>query len=290
MAVVKTNGVEIDYAVHGDGGDPLLLIMGLGGQRIDWPDEFIGELVGQGFRVITPDNRDSGLSTEIDVDPPTEWQLAKSVLFNRSLPHAYVIDDFADDHLGVLDDLGIESAHIAGVSMGGMISQSMVTRYPNRARSLTSIMSTTGNPRVGGAKLSTLIKMSRHRGKPRSEAVEAAVATFRLIGGPGFNEARTRAMALAAVERSYRPEGTARQLAAIISSADRTEALGTVTAPTLVVHGLLDPLVKPSGGIATAKAVPKSRLVMYPDMAHDLPESRWSDLAAEIRQTADAAG
>jgi pimeloyl-ACP methyl ester carboxylesterase len=285
MASVQANGITIEYEEQGS-GDPLLLIMGLGGQLTDWPQEFVDLLAARGFRVIRLDNRDSGLSTEFTGPPPTTWQLAKTMLFRRPLASEYLIGDMSDDAAGLLGALGIDSAHVVGVSMGGMIAQTMAIAHPARVSSLTSIMSTTGNHKVGRPKLRLIAKLGR-RSEPSFEtAVDDSVAMFREICGPTFDEADFRVTAQVSIERSFRPVGTARQTAAIMASGDRTEQLERLDVPTLVVHGLLDPLVRPSGGIATAGAVPGSRLLMFNDMAHDLPSTRWAEMVDEIAQNA----
>ena len=188
----------------------------------------------------------------------------------------------ADDGAALLEALGIDQAHVVGMSMGGMIAQAMAIRHPRRVASLTSIMSTTGDRKHGRPATKVLRKMPKlMRGAPE-DAIDNGVEMFRLISGPTFDEAVAREMAVAANARSYDPDGAARQAMAIMASPDRTAGLAGVTAPTLVVHGLVDRLVKPSGGVATAKAVPGARLLMFPDMGHDLPPSRWSELVEEI--------
>ena len=289
MTSVQANGITIEYEEQGS-GEPLLLVMGLGGQLTDWPQEFVDMIADRGFRVIRLDNRDSGLSTEFAGPPPTTWQLAKAVLFRRRLASEYLLDDMASDATELLTELEIDSAHVVGISMGGMIVQTIAIEHPERVRSLTSIMSTTGDRRVGQPKMRIVAKFLRRKPATRETAIDEAVETFREICGPTFDEAEFRQMAMASIERSFRPVGTARQLAAVIASGDRTDQLRRLDVPTLIVHGLLDPLVRPTGGIATANAVPGSRLVMFNDMAHDLPPTRWAEMADEIAQNAARAG
>ncbi len=280
MPSVDVNRITIEYERTGS-GEPLLLIMGLGAQLTAWPVDFVSELVGRGFEVIRFDNRDAGLSSECNWEPPSPIRAFLGRLFRRPAPTGYVVDDMAEDAAGLLDALGIESAHVVGASMGGMIAQALAIRHEHRVRSLTSIMSNPGDG-SGGAKASVLLRLAR-RGKPsREEAVEASVATFRAISGPHFDDAVYRPLAEAAVARSFRPEGTARQMAAIMASPDRAPYLTMLRIPTLVIHGLVDPLVKPSGGIATALAVPGSRLLMFNDMGHDLPAPRLAEIAEAI--------
>lgn len=289
MASVQANGITIEYEEQGS-GDPLVLIMGLGGQLIDWPPGFVEEIVDQGFRVIRFDNRDSGLSTEFTSTPPSTGQLAKAMLLKRLLQAEYLISDLADDTAGLLDALRIESAHVVGVSMGGMIGQALAIEHPDRVRSLTSIMSTTGSRRVGQPTARLIRKTARRPVPTRETAVEMGVEMFREVCGPTYDPDEFRRVAQAAVDRSFRPAGTARQTAAIMASNDRTSGLRRLQVPTLVIHGLLDTLVRPSGGVATAKAVPGSRLLMFNDMAHDLPSTRWAEMAESIRRNADRAG
>jgi pimeloyl-ACP methyl ester carboxylesterase len=232
--------------------------------------------------VIRFDNRDIGLSTEFTSPPPTTGQLAKAVLARRPVAAEYFIGDMAADAAGLLDALGIESAHVAGMSMGGMITQALAIDHPSRVRSMTSIMSTTGNRRVGQPKLSLIRRFARRPVPTRETAVELGVETFRAISGPTFEETEARSLVESSVARSFRPAGVARQTAAVIASPDRTAGLRRVSAPALVIHGLVDPLVRLSGGIATAAAIPGSRLLVFNDMAHDLPRTRWQEMADAI--------
>ena len=192
----------------------------------------------------------------------------------------------ARDAIGVLAALNIDKAHVVGMSMGGMIAQQIAIDFPDRVRSLTSIMSTTGNPRVGRPKMKLVRKAMRRKEPTLDNAIELSIATFRDVCGPTFDADQFRALAEKSIARSFRPDGTSRQLAAIIASPDRTEALGRLQLPTLVIHGMLDPLVQPSGGLATARAIPGAKLVMYNDMAHDLPHTRWKEIADEIQSIA----
>ena len=289
MASTTANGITIEYEIDGK-GDSLLLVMGLAGQLIDWPDEFVTALIDEGFQVVRFDNRDSGLSTEFDWTPPPQAKSALTMITKRPGKAGYLIGDMAADAAGLLDALDIGSAHVAGVSMGGMISQELAIGHSQRVKSLTSIMSNTGDRRNGNPKAKLLAKLARLQGDTRETAADRGAELFGAISGPGFDLEESRAECVLGVERSYRPDGTARQTAAIMASPDRTDGLRRVTVPTLVVHGLVDPLVKPSGGMATAKAVPGSRLVMYPDMGHNLPRTRWREIASAIRRNADRSG
>lgn len=269
--VTLPSGITLEYERRGS-GEPFLLVMGLGGQLIDWPDDFLEHLVDAGFEVIRFDNRDIGLSTMTDWTPPGRLRSLLAYVFRRRLKHVgYTIDDMADDAAGLLDALGVESAHVAGISMGGMIAQALAVRHPARIRSLCSIMSNTGDRRNGNVSM----KLMRRVGPPRTitadNAVSEGVRLWRHLSGDHFDEAVARQRIETSLARAFRPDGVERQAAAIAGSPDRTDELASVRAPTLVIHGLEDLLIVPSGGIATAEAIPGSRLLMFPGMGHDLP-------------------
>jgi pimeloyl-ACP methyl ester carboxylesterase len=280
-AATIANGLTIEYEVTGE-GPPLLLVMGLGAQLVAWPQEFVERLAGHGFMVIRHDNRDIGLSSEIDAPAPTVRRIILTAISPRFAKAAYTVDDMADDAVGLLDQLDVGPTHIVGASMGGMIVQAMAIRHPRRVASMTSIMSNTGDRKHGRIKRSLLRKLPKSIAKNREEAVEKGVEGFRLTAGSHFDEDAVRLMIKESIERSYRPDGAGRQTMAIAASPDRTWDLGRVRVPTVVIHGLADPLVQPSGGIATARAIPGAKLVMYPDMGHDLPRPRWDDIIGEI--------
>ncbi len=271
-ATVQADGVEIVYDVRGS-GPTILLVMGLGGQMIAWRDEFCDSLAAQGFQVVRFDNRDVGLSTMVDATPPSANSLLVKRLTGRRPSAPYLLSDMAADGIAVLDDLSVEKAHVVGVSMGGMIAQTMAIEYPDRVASLCSIMSTTGNPRVGNAAPSVLGKLRKAQSRS-DNPVQDSVDFFTVIAGPHFDPEEHALLAEAAMARSSDPRGVARQMAAIMASPDRTRALRKLDLPTVVIHGLLDRLVRPSGGIATAKAIPNSRLLMFNDMGHDIPKPR----------------
>jgi pimeloyl-ACP methyl ester carboxylesterase len=278
MASTNANGITIEYESRGE-GPAVLCIMGLGAQLTAWPPDLIDRLTASGHRVICMDNRDIGLSTEMSGEPPTKVALARSVLTRKPATATYQLSDMADDSAGLLDGLGIESAHVIGASMGGMIAQTMAIDHPDKVASLTSIMSNPGDRR-SGSMTASMLKFQAQRPRPTlANAVDLAVQSYTRIGGPHTDPADLRPRAERSVERSFRPLGMARQTAAIMASPDRTEALRSLDMPTLVIHGILDELVKPSGGIATANAVPNARLLMFPDMAHDLPAPRIDEIA-----------
>jgi pimeloyl-ACP methyl ester carboxylesterase len=279
------NGIEIVYETIGDPSDPpLLLVMGLGMQLIHWDDELCERFAERGFRVIRFDNRDAGRSTQIDAPVPN---LARAMA-GLKIDAPYLLDDMADDAFGLLDHLGIEAAHVAGVSMGGMIAQTMAIRRSERVLSLTSIMSTTGERRAGRPKLRVWSVLARRAPRGKDAYVEYFVRIFRLIGSKGFavDEERIRALAAATYERGHRPAGTGRQLAAIMASGDRTERLRQLRVPTTVVHGRSDPLIPFRGGRATAEAIPGARLVAISGMGHDLPREVWPQLVDAVAETA----
>ena len=288
MAQASSNGITLEYDSHGD-GEPLLLVMGLGGQLTDWPDELVDGLVTAGFRVVVFDNRDIGLSTELEWEPPKTSRAVLGALARRPPAAGYTVRDMAADSAGLMDALDIDAAHVVGMSMGGMIAQQLTIDHPKRVRSLTSIMSNPGDRKSGRISLKVMAKMARMPEPTLENAAQRSVDSFALWSGPHFDPAAHRERSRSSVERSFRPVGVQRQATAIMASPDRTPGLGRVEVPTLVIHGMVDKLVKPSGGVATAKAVPGSRLVMFPDMGHDMPEPRLAEMVSEIRQNADRA-
>jgi pimeloyl-ACP methyl ester carboxylesterase len=277
----KANGIEIEYVTEGDPSDPaLLLVMGLGAQLTTWPDGFVDGLRRRGFFVIRYDNRDSGLSTKFEGLPDIAALLTTADLSSA----VYRIEDMADDGAALLGALGVDKAHVVGASMGGMITQALVINHPELFLSACSIMSTTGDRAVGAPTGEALTALLRPVATNRDEAIQASVEGSRVIGSPGYptDERILRERAVAAYDRSYCPEGTVRQLGAILGSPDRTPGLRGVDIPFLVVHGEADPLVTPSGGDATAAAVPGSKLLTFPGMGHDLPEMLWDTITDAI--------
>ena len=288
--LAPANGIEIAYQEIGDpGGEPLLLIMGLATQMLGWDERFCALLAERGFRVVRFDNRDIGHSTKIDsAGVPGRAEM----LLGRRRGAAYTLPDMAADTLGLMDHLEIESAHLAGASMGGMIAQATAIRAPERVRSLVSIMSSTGNRWVGFPSWKALGTLFRRPGPGREAAIEATVRTFRTIGSPGYpmDEARVRELAGASYDRSHDRAGIARQLHAVTASGDRTAALERLRLPAAVLHGDSDPLIRPVAGRATARAIRDSRLRIFPGMGHDLPRELWPDFAEEITATAHRTG
>jgi pimeloyl-ACP methyl ester carboxylesterase len=281
MPSATANGINIEYETVGDpASPPLLLIMGLGGQLIAWDDDFLSTLTNRGFYVIRFDNRDVGRSTWLDEAGVPDLMSALA----GGVQPAYLVSDMANDAAGVLDELGIESAHVFGISMGGMIAQALAIQHPSRVRTLTSVMSTTGNPSVGAPHPEAVQALLVPPPADRQAAVESSVTTWHVIGSPGFpvHEDRIRAKAGLAYDRALHPAGTARQLVAILGSPDRTPDLAKVEIPTLVIHGESDPLIDPSGGKATADAVPGATRWTIPGMGHDLPPELFEQIADRV--------
>ncbi len=286
MTSVRVNGIDIEYEDTGLRDAPvILLIMGLGMQLVAWPNSFCEGLTARGFRVVRFDNRDAGLSSRM----PSAGRLATRAMMARAflgLPvrPPYTLDDMAADTIGLLDALAIPNAHVVGASMGGMIAQLVAIEHPERVKSLTSIMSTSGDRALPGPKGKVLRALIRPR--PRSEpmAIRRMIEFFRLIGGSGYppTEAELQAKVARSVRRSYRPDGLARQLIAIQTAPSRVRALRSIKAPTLVLHGSEDPLIPVAGGEDTAANIPGSRLRIVRGMAHFLPETLVPLLVDEI--------
>jgi pimeloyl-ACP methyl ester carboxylesterase len=262
--------------------------MGLGTQMVAWHEDFCERLVREGFFVIRFDNRDIGRSTHLEGAPtPTLPQLLM-----RRPPAAYRLEDMANDSAGLLDHLGIAAAHVVGASMGGMIAQTLAATRPERVLSLTSIMSTTGSRRVGQPAYRVLPIFLKRAPNDREAFVEHTVRLFETIGSSGIerDDDELREVAGLMFDRGLDPRGTARQLAAIIASGNRTHALRRITAPTVVIHGTADRLVRPSGGRATARAIAGAKLVKVEGMGHDLPRAAWDQIVAAIVENARRAG
>lgn len=272
----RANGIELEYESFGNPADPtILLIMGLGAQLTLWPLPFVEALVERGFHVVRYDNRDVGLSTKLDhARPPRIGMLVLQRLLRLRPRVPYTLGDMAADAAGLLDALGIEKAHIVGASMGGMIAQIFAATYPDRTLSLTSIMSTTGNPRLSRASREAMDVLVN---RPKTDDLEAHVAhgvrASQVLAGPAFPvapdvlEARVRET----IQRSNYPDGFARQLAAIVADGDRRQRLKAITAPTVVIHGSDDSLVPLDGGRDTAASIPGARLVEVRGMGHNVP-------------------
>jgi pimeloyl-ACP methyl ester carboxylesterase len=288
--LAPVNGIEIAYQEVGDpDAAPLVLVMGLGTQMLGWDEEFCSLLAERGFRVVRFDNRDIGHSTMLESGGvPSRLDL----FVGRRESAAYLLSDMANDTIGLMDHLGIESAHVVGASMGGMIGQTLAIEHAERVRSLVSIMSTTGSRRVGTPTLKAFGALLAKAPQGRDAYVERIVKTFKVIGSPAYpmDEARFRELAGRLYDRSHNPKGVLRQMHAIGASGDRTAALRKLQLPATVIHGTRDPLVRPSGGRATAKAIPGARLRIVEGMGHDLPRDLWPTFIGEIADAASRAG
>lgn len=286
MPRAAANGIELEYEVFGCEQDPpIVLIMGFASQMIVWDEAFCRALANRGLRVIRFDNRDVGLSTK--VDHLGTVNLGAALLaqrLGRPLAPPYTLDDMADDVAGLLDALGLTSAHVCGASMGGMIAQTLAFRRPDRVRSLTSIMSTTSDPELPQAELRARGVLLEPAPVDREGYAEHAVKVWRTIGSPGllFDEERIRERGRRAFDRGLYPKGLVRQLTAMMADGSRRERLRGVVAPTLVIHGEADPLIPMAGGQDTARCIAGARLVTLPDMGHDLPRPLWPRLVDEI--------
>jgi pimeloyl-ACP methyl ester carboxylesterase len=284
--MAPANGIELCFQEMGDpDGEPLLLVMGLATQMIAWDEGLCGMLAERGFRVVRFDNRDIGRSTKLEAAGlPGKLDL----FVGRRGTAPYLLRDMAADTFGLMDHLGIGSAHLVGASMGGMIVQTAAIERPERVRSLTSIMSTTGSRRVGHPSYKTFGLLLGNPPREREAAIERVVKTFKLIGSPGypFEEERVREIAGCSFDRGHSEAGISRQLHAITASGDRTPALRKLDVPALVIHGKRDLLVNPSGGRATAKAIPGARLKMVEGMGHDLPRALHPDFVEAIAANA----
>ena len=281
MPQARANNIDIEYEEFGASSDPtILLIMGLGMQLIAWPEDFCRDLAARGFRVIRYDNRDTGVSTKF------EGRQAPSLLsmFLRSalrwpIPAPYSLTDMADDAAGLLDAVGVKTAHVVGASMGGMIAQNLAVKHPNRVRTLTSIMSTSGHRSLPGA--DPMVAQHVFRARPSSLERTAVIAhtmrTIELIGSPAYpvDEDKRREMASMSYDRCFYPPGFARHVAAIFQDGCRRSRLRRIRVPTLVVHGREDPLVPLAGGIDTAEHIDGARLEIIDGMGHNLPIELW---------------
>lgn len=274
-ARARVNGIELVYDTFGDSSaPPLLLVMGLGGQMIAWDEEFCAQLAARGYWVIRFDNRDVGLSTKLDeAGVPGVFTLMQAQAQSEAAQAPYTLRDMADDAVGLLDALSVASAHVVGISMGGMIAQEMAIHHPSRVRTLTSIMSTTGDLELPPPKPEALSVLLTPFPTDRDGYVENSVHTWQVLSGPGFpvDQDLVRERAGRSFDRGLSPAGMARQMAAIVTSGSRREALRSVAIPTLVIHGDADPLVPVECGMDTADAVPGAELLVIEGMGHDLP-------------------
>lgn len=284
------NGLQLSFEQAGPAhGEPLLLVMGLGGQLIHWPDVLCETLAVRGFRLIRFDNRDAGLSADADrglaISLPRDWLRTRLGL---SAASNYTLHDMADDAVGLLDELGIARAHLAGVSMGGMVAQIVASRFPRRVKSLTSIMSSTNHPKLPPARFDVLWRMAGIGPRPRTreQVIRRSTAMLRRVGSPAYPtpiEYRAR-LAGRAYDRAFRPRGIFRQTHAILATGSFEDLLPQIVAPTQVVHGLADPLLRPACGERSARLIRTARLELIAGMGHDMPPTlvpRWAELIAD---------
>lgn len=288
MAQATANGIRIAYDTFGESSLPaLLLIAGNGAQMLFWDAAFCERLARTGLFVIRFDNRDAGLSTKFEeAGIPDFMATIKAAMEGKTVESAYSLEDMADDSVGLLAALGIEKAHICGASMGGMIAQVVASRHPEQVLSLTSIMSSTGNPGLPQGKPEAIAAVVAPPPEEREAYIEHNVHTWRRIWSPGFpfEEERARAFLEKSYDRSYYPQGMARQNAALMASGDRRPSLASIKAPTLVIHGADDPLMPVEAGKETARIIPGARLLIIPGMGHDMPKGAWAEIVRAIAQ------
>jgi pimeloyl-ACP methyl ester carboxylesterase len=281
-ALAKANGIELCYDTFGDrAAPPLVLIMGLAAQMIAWDEEFCSQLASRGYWVIRFDNRDIGHSTKFaEHGVPNVLAMLTGQTQGNGVKVPYTLPDMADDTVGLLDALAIKSAHVVGASMGGAIVQEMAIRHPGRLRTLTSIMSSTGEPGLPMPTPEALEILLAPTPTDREAYLARYAQTWRVLRGPGFplDEARDPERAARIFARGLNPAGVARQLAAIVASGSRKDALQSVKVPALVIHGDADPLVRVEGGVATANAIPGAKLLVIKGMGHALPISMWPQI------------
>ena len=287
MPKTKANNISIEYETFGDpSSPPILLIIGLGGHLIYWDDTFCRYLSEANRYVIRFDNRDAGLSTKFEqAGVPDMMDVMGKLMGGQKVTPPYTIEDMAADAVGLLDALNIEKAHLCGMSMGGMIAQSIAINYPRRVLSLISIYSTTGNPRLPPPKPEVLGLLMSPPPQEREAFVQFNVDLFRALTGPrfGLDEQWVRKLMTREYDRNFCPQGTSRQLLAILTQSDRRVALKNVKVPTLVIHGDADPLVSLEAGKDTAEAVPGAELIIMEGMGHDLPHGEaWTQIAKDI--------
>lgn len=290
MPRARHEGIEIEYEVIGDLDDPpLLMVNGLGSQMVSWEPDFLQGFVDRGFCVVRFDNRDVGLSTKVPTEHDAAAVLA-ALTGGDPIEPPYLLADMALDAVAVLDDLDLEAAHVLGQSMGGMIAQSLAIGHADRVTTLTSVMSTTGDPDVGQPTAEAVAALLAPSPPEREASIEASVASGRAIGSPEhFEEDRARAKAARTFDRCHYPLGVLHQTMAVVRSPSRSAALAELSIPTLVVHGDADPLVQLSGGERTAEVIPGAELLVLEGMGHDLPSLYWATIIENVTKLAASA-
>jgi pimeloyl-ACP methyl ester carboxylesterase len=285
-AMAKANGIELCYDTFGDrAAPPMMLIMGLAAQMIAWDDDFCGELASRGYWVVRFDNRDIGLSTKFaQHGVPDVMAMLGLRLQGKTVSAPYLLRDMAADTIGLMDALGIKSAHVVGASMGGAIAQEIAIRHPARLRTVTSIMSSTGEPGLAQPTPEAMQILMTPTPTDRDAYLKRYLQTWAVLRGPGFplDEARDAERGAEIFARGLNPPGVARQLAAIMASGSRKEALAAVKTPALIIHGDADPLVRLDGGEATARAIPGAKLMVIKGMGHALPIPLWPQIIGAI--------
>lgn len=286
MSKASANRIQIEYETFGESGSPaLLLIAGNGAQLLFWDTEFCEQLAACGLFIIRFDNRDAGLSTKFSDAGASDILVAiKAAMAGEQVDAPYLLSDMADDCIGLLDVLNIEKAHICGASMGGMIAQVVAYRHPERVMTLTSIMSTTGNPQLPQGRPEAIAAVVATPPEERNAYIAHTLEVWRKIWSPGFpfEEERAKTFLENSYDRAFYPEGMVRQNMALLASGDRTPFLSSITVPTLVIHGADDPLIPVESGRETARVIPNAKLLVIPGMGHDLPKGTWETIVAAI--------
>lgn len=291
--IARANGIDVCYEIFGDpAAEPMFLIMGLGAQMIHWDDDFCRQLAARGFRVIRFDNRDIGKSSHLSGGARlTPFELIKLRFLRIPVASTYKLIDMAKDTVGLMDVLGIKSAHLVGASMGGMIAQEVALSFPHRVRSLTSIMSTTGNPRLPPPTREAAAALMAPPPRTKEEYFARFAKTWKILRVGSFpeDEALDPSRAARTFERGLNPAGVGRQLRAVLASGSRKERLHHLQIPTLVIHGTVDPLVRPAAGKDTAASIPGAKLLMIEGMGHALPIPMWPQIISAIDEHAHRA-
>ena len=284
--IARANGIDICYEIFGEASaEPMLLIMGLGGQMVLWDDAFCEQIAVRGFRVIRFDNRDVGQSSKFTGGKRLTWlELLKLRFLKIPVTAPYTLRDMAEDTIALMDVLGIRSAHMVGASMGGMIAQEIAITFPERVRSLISIMSTTGNPDLPQPSNEAVSLLTQPQPKSRDKFIARFKRTWKVLRAGRFpeDEALDRSRAERVFDRGLNPAGVGRQIRAVLASGSRKERLRKVKAPTLVIHGTADPLVDPKAGQDTAVSIPGAKLMMVQGMGHAIPMAKWPEIIDAI--------